>query len=121
VQGEDLSKVLNIYIARREFGLVEIRAGARVVVLGRNHPLCPGQRRKREDDQKDDCTITNPFPSALTHSESLYEDALRSPAAWAEKRTTRPMISSGLYAFPYVAYNIIRSENGSRLTPCKAD
>jgi hypothetical protein len=81
VQGEDLSKVLNIYIARRQFGLVEIRTGTRVVVLGRNHPLCPRQPRKRKDGQKDGRTITNPIPSALTHSESLYEDALGSSAA----------------------------------------
>jgi len=47
LQGEELSKVLNIYIARRQFGLVEIGAGARVVVLGGNHPLCPRQRHKR--------------------------------------------------------------------------
>ncbi len=85
VQGEDLSKVLNVYIARRQVGLVEIRAGACVVVLGRNHPLSPRPRRKRENDQEDDRTITSPFPSALTHSESLHEDA-QIAAAWTEKR-----------------------------------
>ncbi len=97
-QGEDLPKVLNVYIARRQVGLVEIGAGARVVVLGGNHPLCPRQRRKSEDDQKDDRTIANPFPSALTHSESLHEDA-PDRGGMDRKETMRLILSSALYAF----------------------
>ena len=81
VQGEELSKVLNVHIAGRQFGLVEIRARARVVVLGGDHPLCSRRRWERGDDQKDDRAITNPFQSALTHCECPCEDAVRSRAA----------------------------------------
>ena len=115
VQGKDLSKMLNIYIVRRQFGLTEIRAGARVVVLGRNHPLCRRQRRDGEDDQKDDRTITNPFPSALTHSESLYEDALRSPTASTEKgQRDRYSLLLSLH-FPLCSNNIRQKEVGDSL------
>src|ERR1700733_2298139 len=82
VQGEESSKVLNVHVAGRQFGLVEIRAGARVVILGGSHPLCSRRRCEREDVQKDDSTITNPLQSALTHCECPSEDVVRSVAAW---------------------------------------
>jgi hypothetical protein len=77
--------------------------------LGGNHPLCPRQRHKHDDEQENDRTITNPFVSGLTHSESLYEDALRSRRHRQKRENETDTLLFPLYTFPYVAYNIIGS------------